>query len=331
MAKRKGKGLTGFSLAVQKPRKRGRPTRLDDLSLQNRRDGFLQILEWHWGELGWELPRCKQPEDVRRAFEFLSGKLFHEMITLFCHPSRESGLRTETSEVRRQLASLTPKLRKAYEASREAHERLQRIRAALAQAGSQAPGRLRGELRVREKKTQEAERFHESLSGINQELSDRLGDCEAYYARKEMCDFIASKRYEINPLNLANAAAGLPFMGWRQSMKRCRRGKPVVANGLSYQVFKIIRYLYSTAKTKNALGLVAHFKENLPALSKKHERPRQELAEHWFFLERAIREGSQASRIEAIPFEISKRYFRSVQSQSAMDVVIAEESRLPLR
>src|SRR3954470_2132975 len=118
MAKAKNRSLTGFSWEPRK-RARGRPTQLEEAALLNRRDALVQILEWHWGEIGWELPRCKEPEDVRRVFAFLEGRLFQETIMLLCQPSNGSGSESELRRVRKQIASLVPQVRKAYEANRE--------------------------------------------------------------------------------------------------------------------------------------------------------------------------------------------------------------------
>jgi len=98
-----------------------------------------------------------------------------------------------------------------------------------------------------------------------------------------------------------------------------------------YQIFKAIRYLTSTANKKTESGLVITFEDCIPSLPSRYQLPKAELAEKWFYLERALRQAYRTKlHPKALPFEITKRYFKQLQSQSQVDMVLAEQARLPV-
>jgi len=72
---------------------------------------------------------------------------------------------------------------------------------------------------------------YRTLDRIRGQLEVQIRDLEPSFARHELFRFLKSKRYEITPESLANATAGLPYMGWRQSMRRCKERKSLIANG----------------------------------------------------------------------------------------------------
>jgi hypothetical protein len=73
------------------------------------------------------------------------------------------------------------------------------------------------------------------------EFEDRLEISEAYFCQSELLDFIGSGRYRLVPLNFAHAMAGLPYMRWRQSFKRCQRISRNITETIRYEQFKLIR------------------------------------------------------------------------------------------
>jgi hypothetical protein len=159
-------------------------------------------------------------------------------------------------------------------------------------------------------------------------LEAQLKILEAAFARHELFRFLKSRRYELTPLSLANAAAGLPYMGWRHSMRRNVKVYSVAANGSEYQIFKAVRYLSGVAnkKKKTEREFVADFRENIPSLPSRYRSPREELAEKWLLLERAIQ---KAYRIylnkhnsKDLAFEITRQYFVQIGSQTNVDRVL---------
>jgi hypothetical protein len=167
------------------------------------------------------------------------------------------------------------------------------------------------------------------LSRVQKDLTGQLRGLEAGFVRQEILRFCKSKRYELNPWNLANAAAGLPFIGWRQSMRRCTKQRRTIADGMDYQIFKAIRFIVANAPKRSENTFVAEFRESIPRLPSRYRIPRVELANQWLFLERAIRSAFRTKpHPRAFPFEITKRYFQQIRSRSQIDIVLAQQAKL---
>jgi hypothetical protein len=98
-----------------------------------------------------------------------------------------------------------------------------------------------------------------------------------------------------------------------------------------YQIFKAIRYLTSNANKKTENGLVITFEDSIPSLPSRYQLPKTELAEKWFYLERALRQAYRTKiHPKALSFEITKQYFKQLQSQSQVDMVLAEQAKITL-
>jgi hypothetical protein len=66
-----------------------------------------------------------------------------------------------------------------------------------------------------------------------------------------------SGRYSFNPVNLANAMAGLHEIGWRQSAKRCSPFKSHLREGQNWWLFKLIcRAISPKAVARSVFGSV---------------------------------------------------------------------------
>jgi hypothetical protein len=229
------------------------------------------------------------------------------------------------------LYSLAEPQYTAGELRRQAQERLQRADWALVQAPKNKRRMVKRERKKCRKEAWKTAPQYRTLSAAGHTLEVRLRELEASFARRELFRFLKSKRYELKPLSLANASAGLPYMGWRQSMRRCTKVLSIVANGLMYQIFKSIRYLTTIASKKTEKGLVASIREGIPLLPSRYALPMTELAENWLYLQRAIHEAFRTRpHPKALPFEITRRYHKQIQSRSHVDMVLAEQARISL-
>ncbi len=323
-----------FQAQEREPKRRplGRPSLIDDASLHNRRDQLVQILEGYWGDIGWSLQRIRKSDDLVNVFKVLEGKVWDHVISLFWIPSLQTGISNFPNKIRLELRCLGRPIRAADEANRNAYERLQRARSALGPELSRHEKKpVRKEFVKRWKEAREADEKYKKLNERDRDLRAQLKLAEANFIHREIFRFIKSKRYELNPLNLANAAAGLPYMAWRQSMRRCSKEKCISANGTSYQVFKAIRYLVSGVKKKTVQGFIQHFQEGIPQLPSRYRLARADLAEKWLFLERALK-GILRKKVhpKALSFEITKRYFFQMRSQTYTDILLAERAKLEL-
>jgi hypothetical protein len=312
-------------------RRLGRPSYLDDPSLHNRRDRLVQIFEACWGELGWTIQKCKKPDDLVAIFSALPGAVWQDEISVFRLPSKHSSAGAALRKIRHELRGLVQPRRAAYEANRLAQERLQSAQWALAQATGDDLRLVRQESEKCQQEAEDAAEQYRRLEETDNRLLAQLKGSEASFARYEFFRCLKSKRYELNPLNLANAAAGLPYMGWRQSMRRSSKSRSICANGLAYQVFRSIRYIVAKANKRTEEVLVAHFRTSIPLLPRRYRLAKTELAEKWFFCERALRAACRAKpHPKSLPFEITKHYFKETQVQTHTDIFLAERARLSL-
>ena len=123
-------------------------------------------------------------------------------------------------------------------------------------------------------------------------------------------------------------------MGWRHSMRKNSKVPSIAANGGAYQLFKAVRYLAGVANKKTGENSLLAFVKIFPSLPSRYRSPREELAEKWLLLERAIRKAYRIYRNKHnpkdLPFEIHKQYFVQIRSQSHVDRVLAERARLRL-
>jgi hypothetical protein len=248
---------------------------------------------------------------------------------MFSRPSSEPASSAILRKVRREWRALIAPIRAAEDSNRQAEEQLRQFNGVL----TQAHGRNRRIVkRVRKKGRKAAwKAAHEYrfLYRTDRRLEARLKELESSFARHEIVRFLKSKRYTLTPLSFANAAAGLPYMGWRQSMLRSTKASCPIASGRMYQIFKAIRYLAGHADKKTETGLVITFEDDIPLLPSRYQLPKAEFAEKWFYLERALHQAYHTKlRSKPLHFEITKRYFKQLQLQSQVDTVLAEQAKL---
>jgi hypothetical protein len=325
-------GLTAFQEA-RASRPRGRPSEFSDVQLHNRRDQLVQIFEGTWGEIGWELQKCKKADDLIRIFAPVAapGSWICGVMRVFCHPSSEPGSGACLRKLRAELRALAAPTRFADESHRRTEEQLLQVNWALTQAHGRSRRIIKRARKTRRREAWKAAQQYRSLSNSESRLKTLLEDLGSSFARQEIVRFLKSKRYELTPLSLGGAAAGLPYMGWRQSMRRNAKAPCAIAMGRMYEIFKAIRYLAINANKKTENGLVITFEDGIPSLPSRYQLPKAELAEKWFYLERALRQAYRTKlHPKALPFEITKRYFIQLQSQSQVNVVLAEQARLPV-
>src|ERR1700730_16335639 len=129
---RSTKGLTAISRKRVPPLK-GRPSGLSDPQLHNRRHQLVQIFEGRWGEIGWELHNCTEPEKLIRIFAAIAtpGTWVQEILSVFYRPSSESGSGATLRAVRAERRALGEPIRAAGEANRRAEEKLRQVNWAL--------------------------------------------------------------------------------------------------------------------------------------------------------------------------------------------------------
>jgi hypothetical protein len=292
---------------------------------------LVQLLEGDWARIGLELQECDKPDDLIRIFSPLLNSYADEIVSVFCRPSDETAQGPTLRKIRRELRSLVKPSYALDASKRRVSQQLQEVNWALSEP-SKASRRI--VQRARKKARKEAGKTEQQFRALYDKeryLKARLQKLEASFARQELFRFLKSSRYDLNPLSLANAAANLPYSGWRQSMKRNVHVPSKIGNGLAYQIFKAIRFLTGSAHTQSANAIVTDFRAGIPLLPSRHRLARTELAKNWSFLRRAIRQGYKtAESPDALHFPITDLYFKYVHSPTAVEAVVAGHEKIEL-
>jgi hypothetical protein len=323
-----------FSQEIESaPIRRGPHTELTDAQLHGRRDQLVQVFEGYWGQIGIALRRCKKADNLISIFSPLIESFVRELVSPLCRSLSKPVAAITPRRIRAKLRVVAKQRYDADNTYRRSSEQMQRVDAAFLQATKGNRRLVRRERKKWRKELATTKPLYQQICKMERDLDEQRLNVEARFARQQMLLFLKSKRYEVNPLSLANATAGLPYMGWRQSMRRCKARDSKIADGQSYQIFKSIRYLTKTADhLKTANKLVASFRDGIPRLPNRYRLAKTEIAKKWLYLERAIRQAVRAKpRSHALPFEITRRYFEQMRTYSHVDTVLAEQRQIPLR
>jgi len=257
----------------KKSRARGRPP-LDNDLLLGRRDTFVGVLESSWADIGWSLKKARSIRNVREALIPLRGYALAYPLDLFLE---EAPVEASAPEMRAIRRGAWEAARAAREASEDYDKQLQLVneaKAALAQAEGQPDTRkiVMAEL---EKRQQKQDRFATELKEASERrdaLDRELHKTQAFIAQTELLKLVKSKRYVFTPRNLANAMAGLPYIGWRQSIKRCAKFPCQSAVSINYQVFELVAHVLRDRRPKSSRQTLELFRAELPKLGRKHKR-----------------------------------------------------------
>lgn len=321
---------TSLSQEAIQPR-RGPISELTDPQIQGRAVQLLSVFEWDWGRIGLALERCKTPDDLIEIFSPLVETHVGSLISPLCRPSTAIASGAQLRKIRSKLRGVQ-KLRNSIDLERSGtHDAWQRADNVFATMPIRNRRVLRRETKERRKAFARATQKYRSITANEYALESELRALEGPFARKELFNFLKKQRCELNPVNLACAVAGLPFMGWRQSRKRCDLKAIQSARGPADQLFKAIRYLVNTAKERTERVLSDHFRNSITTLPSRYANAKKTMADNWLFLERAIRAACQAEpHPRAIPFNIMDRYVTFTRSQTEIDRMIARQKKINL-
>jgi hypothetical protein len=158
-------------------------------------------------------------------------------------------------------------------------------------------------------------------------LDHLIRDGEAYFSRAEFLRFCLSKRYSLNPFNVAKALAGLPFIGCRQSAKRCRKW-PEDSAGLSYGIFCILKQIVNAnVRRSDLIGDADEWLEM--RVPKGNKYAIADLRENRYYLRRSIRAVlEQRTNRARLPGAISREYWKRKSNPTALDRAFAGDERI---
>ena len=317
----------------------GKPTIGDD-ELLEQSDGWTYLLETYWGEVGRNLKRVGNLEEIRQALEPISkaGHTYHPF-TLLLRPGIESANPKNISKTKEELANAVSRWKEADGNKNETEKRfnivkvvadelspenekvlkhhLRETRISLSQKKSdirklqlsskKAVSSERGSLEARlaslrnecldreqiisqiEQRLRKitpshrravhkilderraalaiAQRKASEANGERERIEARLSDEQANYCQQQLLAFIQGKRYEYTPRRLANAIAGLPHIGCRQSALRSGKLPYLKEPAQSYRVFLFADEVWQQQKGLSTARYLDSFRKavcNLP-------------------------------------------------------------------
>lgn len=311
-------------------RPRGYPIQMDDGRLWGVRQHLRWLVESTWDEVGSYLPSVRTMADLRRTLKPWEQRLEQEehVVKALLRNSERPAASRLLYRQRKRLGQLHVRYLSANEWIDKCRDSLQRFMVIPVDQLSA------GELEVIYDAIYERARIlgragEECISIRDQEkqLDSVIRDGEAYFARSEFLQFCRNKRYRLNPLNVANALAGLPFIGCRRSASRCRKWKED-SGGLSFEIFRIFQRIVGANVRRSDLVRDA---ERLLRAQRASGKPfaLADLREHWYYLRRSMTAALEEGTARAhLPAAISREYWKRKSNPSAIDRAFAEEERI---
>lgn len=309
---------------------RGFPTKIDKDRLWNMRQHLRFLLETTWDEVGCRFRTVRKIGDLRvvmKPWEKRIEQEEHVVRALLWNGERPATSRSLYRQ-RKQLGKLHDRFMSATSWIDQCRDVLERFMVIPAQQLSPAEqGVIRDAIYERARKLAHAGEECIVLRDQEKEMEGLIKDGEAYFARNELFDFCLSKRYRLTPLNLANALAGLPFMGWRRSADRCRKWKED-PGGLSFEIFRILlRIVRANVRRSDLMRDADEFLEAKRSTGNKFALA--DLREHRYYLRRSIaavlEQGTKRADLAAA---ISREYWKRKSNPSAVDRAFAGEERI---
>jgi hypothetical protein len=308
----------------------GPPEQIDDPTLRGNRDQLRSLLESTWCEIVGPLHNINITADVSLALEAWEPEQDCYLVRLLLRPTE--GLAPLTHKERREmwqrLKLMSESIRSASEIQMLARRALDQAEHAFAIAANDADrtyiDRIREE---RLKSMSKADADYTSKQQNFRSLMEAMDDAFGSFSCAELVDFISSKKYELKPISIANALAGLPWVGWRHSVRRCSAWKVEDFKGGQYHLVKTIcRIINDCDPGRN---LTSQAEVWLRSRRANESLAIAELKDRWHYLKRALRENPPLEKpSEEFQYLIAKEYWRRRAKPTAVDRLMEQEERL---
>jgi hypothetical protein len=330
----------------------GRPKDITDEDLFRARNFLVRLLDDTWPEVGPNLETFRMSLDgsdaieasesesdfwpVVRALEIPRALQVWESETdlwpvvrallRLADPQEDSG---NLSALRHLLAQTTKSFLEQVEHRRKCQEDLERANCALATNLSKSEKRRITRIRATRARTSDmAQADYETIDKQLRDLQVAVQNAEARFAQIQLAMFCQDRRYRITPLRVANALAGLPFIGWRQSAKKCVKSKPDNVDLPGYETFTNITSMVKSWDGRR--DLASHAKRWLRRKrTSSASRAIRELRNKFLFLKRSIEVVlSRTYKSEDLPWLVASEYSNQKRSPTQADIVLAKEARI---
>jgi hypothetical protein len=336
LAKRDKKSLLSGPTPAQKGGRRGRLPALDPAELRHRRDQLQGIFETHWPIVGWNLQRARRPLHITDALRPLAG-LKHPIIELLLLDSFKKPMPDGFLLVRQERKRLYGQLAEAQNKVSEANTKVTEARSAFEQAHNWFAAARDSYTLARKKKKpttsfrKDREKWLRRREFMQTELSSReknvieyteknegiekeIKEIEAHFAQAELLRFVLSERYVFVPINFANAAAGLPHMGWRRSFLLCSRKECSAEPSINYLTFDAVKIILEGASPTRGEEAASEIRRQI-SKGGRFKSVREYLGEDWPALEQAVLAVWNSSvHAGARPYEIASRFLRALKA-----------------
>jgi hypothetical protein len=329
-----GKMMASFSAEKPKPEP-GRPIAVDDGRLWGARDHLVWLFEETWADVGGRLPWIKKPGDLLEVLQVWNNPNnscgHHYIAKTLLRPTSTPATPRWLVSTRRQLGKLNEAVLNASRLREHCSQSLETAHRAMGVSLSNADKVVvLDQILRRREKLAASEAEYSALESQQRKTQDLVLDGEAFFARSEFLRFCRSNRYRLEPLNLANALAGLPYIGWRQSVKRCRPHPGPGAEGQSMQIFRTVSRIVRTCVRRS--DLVGHAERWLKSQKGKQKSLGvSKLREKWYYLRWSIKTVIEAQpRVVSrdLPFAITREFWKRTMKASDVDRLFEEEDRI---
>jgi hypothetical protein len=314
----------------KKGTKRGRAVTLSIDWLKQRRDRLKSIFESYWPQVGWRLCRATTREEVMQALGPLENLKEPRIDLLLTDVTMIEGVEAKRRYAmqRQRLSDDLQMASKRLDSARKLifeplNQRLE-IRKWIATSGnknerdhqkSEAAAKLKvlkklnvelgRVLRPKEANLKHAEEDYKASEA-------KLVALDAVRVQTEFLGLLVSGRRSLNPLNVANALAGLPEIGWRRSFDLCKeiRPNPEEPASMPYSAFGLIEEALRKSPKDSPEHVINRLRDDVFAVRKNPNHTCEYLKGQGHLLESSIMEVWK-SRVgsDERPFVITRRFF----------------------
>ncbi|HEV2314647.1 MAG TPA: hypothetical protein VGR94_05035 [Candidatus Acidoferrales bacterium] len=305
-----------LNVAEEKP-KRGRRTTADNFLL-GARNSWLYFFEGFWHDIGWSLLQVRERgnssiDEIRSVFEPVRAKGNGQLANCFLRGSPQSSEGEERRSNRKRLSGLHIEIQRMQGERQELETNCGYAETALKDVHEQYRDAIEAELEEKGRRLLELTQKLQSAEDESKHLEETICNQESYFYCSQVLDFLYKGKYAVKPLPLANSLAGLPGIGWRQSLARCSkmpRGSSHVQ--YPYGIWEAILKIWKCHSTNPQLSVIDLFRAKIPKLLKKNGEARTYLSEGWRDLRMAIEQCSKEACSDGfMPYAITGAFVRN--------------------
>jgi hypothetical protein len=326
--------ISAYSSTLMEKPKRGRPT-IPDNQLLGARNQWASLLEESWPEIGWPLVLIRKQltstiEDVRKAFQPVKEKPHNSgLANAFYRETVEIATPAEVRKNRVRVGELQAEIHHGEARLNDIQRSIWDVEGALKIAPLEERNAVQEEIARRGQALLQLQGQINQLKIESDGLDKKSLAQEAYVYASELLNFLHSGRRAVNPKNVANALAGLPMMGWRQSHLRCSQ-MPSEQPRLHYKVLEVILKMWKRRRGESKESLTEFFETRLPKLPKKLGYTRDFLLENRRDLRLAIEEClSREHEDDETAYVLASIFMRNTRRQkNSFEQMLADQEKL---